>query len=600
MSSAGKKSKKRKAIGLDSSSPLSFERVSDSTEVEAAVEHFYQEMVRAGKALADPDKQKEHLKVVLLDLYATSYADPGRYLSYSRDKNWYSEPYKKSNRKKSDRREPSRYEKVRARFTYQYTITSIDFLAAHNYVVKKRHRHVQGDKSKSRRSRMKPTSKLMDVMREHGVTLPMIKFHPDKETIILKGKKPKPKKVSYLNEETGRKRTKKVKQPAKIIQYRDTPDTRRMRDNLKIINDMLDRHGIYLEIPDKTIPIVIYRMKRRQYEDFNDRFTGISIDFTKNRLYRTFVEGDKKFGRGGRFYGGWWIGVPKVFRQFIRIDSKPLVECDYSGIHANIAYALEGVPFPDDPYTLEGYDPKTYRKAFKKAFNAILNSGDPDREDSENFNTAVLAMGDRRSKTLRVLPRTRAELAVIARKLMDKHQPIKSYFHKGLSNWFQNWDSRIAERVMLAFVKLNRPILPIHDSFLVHHAAISDLQREMKKAFAQELGLQYDPEDEEPSTSDFEIDVDIKHHFYDDRAERLREAGKKRESQVYQLPDTLDEALVHDPKHLIFWELQNAHEAYQNRLDREKRIRLDQQGKDPLEGLGIPLYGDAEPSFPES
>jgi hypothetical protein len=591
MSSAVKRSKKRKAIGLDSSSPLSLERVSDSTEVEAAVEHFFQEMVRADKALADPDKQKEHLKVVLLDLYATSYADPARYLSYSRDRSWYSEPFRKSNRRKSDRREPSRYEKVRARFTYQYTIATIDFLASHNYVVKKNHRHVPGDKSKSRRSRMKPTSKLMDVMQKHGVTLPMIKFHSDKETIILKGKKPKPKRIPYLDKDTGSKRTKKVKPPAKIIQYRDTPTTRRMRDNLKVINDLLDRHGIYLEIPDKTIPIVIYRMKRRQYEDFNDRFTGISIDFTRKRLHRTFVEGDKKFGRGGRFYGGWWIGVPKVYRQFIRIDSKPLVECDYSGIHANIAYALEGVPFPDDPYTLEGYDRKTYRKAFKKVFNAILNSDD--------FDKAVLAMGDRRSKALRVLPRTKAELATIARKLMDKHQPIKSYFHKGLSNWFQNWDSRLAERVMLAFAKLNRPILPIHDSFLVHHASVSDLQREMKIAFAQELSLQYDPENEEPSTNAFVIDVDIKHHFYDDRAGRLREAGKKRESQAYQQPATLHETLDHDPKRCMFWELQTAHEAYQDRLDKATRLRLAQQGEDPLEGMGIPLFGDTEPNIPE-
>lgn len=50
--------------------------------------------------------------------------------------------------------------------------------------------YIPGAKSKSKRSRMKPTPKLMDVMRDNGVTRPMIKFHPDKGTLILRGKKP--------------------------------------------------------------------------------------------------------------------------------------------------------------------------------------------------------------------------------------------------------------------------------------------------------------------------------------------------------------------------------------------------------------------------
>ncbi len=108
---------------------------------------------------------------------------------------------------------------------------------------------------------------------------------------------------------------------------------------------------------------------------------------------------------------------------------------------------------------------------------------------------------------------------------------------------FQTPRSSVDERVLLAFAKRNIPILPIHDSFLMHHGYTDELQDQMKIAFAEEL----------------------------------------------------DGPLKPQRRCSISWDLQEAHWAYQDRLDKKTRIRLAQQGKDPLEGMGVSLHDDIEP-----
>lgn len=74
----------------------------------------------------------------------------------------------------------------------------------------------------------------------------------------------------------------------------------------------------------------------------------------------------------------------------------------------------------------------------------------------------------------------------------------------------------------------------------------------MEKAFAKELGLKYGPEDDESENDDFVIDVDIKHHFLDNRAERQRKVETKKEIEEYELPATLYEFLNPDKRCRMF------------------------------------------------
>ena len=52
----------------------------------------------------------------------------------------------------------------------------------------------------------------------------------------------------------------------------------------------------------------------------------------------------------------------------------------------------------------------------------------------------------------------------------------------------QKVDSQIAEKFLLHFAKRRLPILPLHDSFLMHHGFEEELPNAMREAF-EEMGL---------------------------------------------------------------------------------------------------------------
>jgi hypothetical protein len=75
-----------------------------------------------------------------------------------------------------------------------------------------------------------------------------------------------------------------------------------MRKNLKLINSVNNRHLLNLNVSEKEFREIQTRLR-------ND-ITRKLIEFTRRSLYRVFNEG--VFDKGGRFYGGWWQGIPRV------------------------------------------------------------------------------------------------------------------------------------------------------------------------------------------------------------------------------------------------------------------------------------------------
>jgi stalled ribosome rescue protein Dom34 len=69
--------------------------------------------------------------------------------------------------------------------------------------------------------------------------------------------------------------------------------------------------------------------------------------------------------------------------------------------------------------------------------------------------------------------------------ILDAHKPIKDLFFTGLGNKLQFIDSTIAENIMMQFAKMDYPALPIHDSFIMHHAFGNhgELEEAMRRAF---------------------------------------------------------------------------------------------------------------------
>ena len=58
-------------------------------------------------------------------------------------------------------------------------------------------------------------------------------------------------------------------------------------------------------------------------------------------------------------------------------------------------------------------------------------------------------------------------------------------FFQGHGNHLQYIDSCIAEQVMLQFNRMDYPVLPVHDSFIMHHAFgdLGELEEAMRRAF---------------------------------------------------------------------------------------------------------------------
>jgi hypothetical protein len=58
--------------------------------------------------------------------------------------------------------------------------------------------------------------------------------------------------------------------------------------------------------------------------------------------------------------------------------------------------------------------------------------------------------------------------------------PLETYQHF--------YDSKIAERVLIRFSKMGYAILPLHDSFIIHHGLKDELQEAMDTSFYEETG----------------------------------------------------------------------------------------------------------------
>jgi len=181
------------------------------------------------------------------------------------------------------------------------------------------------------------------------------------------------------------------------------------------------------------------------------------LNFSDKRVQRIF--NNSSWNQGGRFFGGWWQNVPREYRKFIRINYKGVVECDYSGLHINMLYALSGAPMPaGDVYHLPGYSVDTvFRDFVKRMLLVMVNATDRTTArkaiHKEVHLEKSLVLPDE-------VPSTRAvDLDPIMDAFEAKHTPIKGYFCTGVGIDLQNRDSKIAEQVLLRFSKMGCAIL---------------------------------------------------------------------------------------------------------------------------------------------
>lgn len=410
---------------------------------------------------------KQHIKIIFLDLYTCWESDNERYVGYSRGRPAY---LRGGSYWDYDRHQPT--------INYRIYPNIVDFLEATGFI--ENHKAKAGFGKKS--SRMRARMKLIEFARQLKISWAHTRVNPNKPAIIVKDENKK--ETEHPN-------------PGEF-------DLESARKNLRRINENLSDSFINLDISDEAH----HNLSRRMVQDNVGEETG-GLDFTNRFLRRIFSLGS--FQIGGRFYGGWWQGVPQEYRKHIEIEGLVTVECDYSTMMPRIMYAREGIDPPNDAYTLGGWDgaaneKKTLRKITKKAFNQLVNSK-PAMKSPKRWNSfspeiepEELPAGwfewdenkKRKHRRKAFHDLTGRDYNDLLHDLTRFHQPIHQHFFSQAWGWVQNVDSQIAEKVMIKLLDHEFPItaLPIHDSFIVRIGCNAVLNHAMIEAFEEVVGAE--------------------------------------------------------------------------------------------------------------
>ena len=234
-----------KAMELKNSTVLNLYKISNYKEFVPVVDCLYDEMVKTfGVALARPSSIKKfryHIEFFVLNLYKVHRKDPTKVISYSRAIHEYSG--KKSRLKN------------KFGLTFTYSVAGgkngkggINFLEKLGYIETFGFQFDRTGQRNSYQSRMKATQKLIDLIEnEYEISDDEItRDFSNDETIVMKGLKPKPTYIYVV--EKGKRKKEKKQRPRKICKTPDNPKVRTMRENLELINKVMEEADITLDV----------------------------------------------------------------------------------------------------------------------------------------------------------------------------------------------------------------------------------------------------------------------------------------------------------------------------------------------------------------
>ncbi|KRB79935.1 hypothetical protein [Noviherbaspirillum sp. Root189] len=302
--------------------------------------------------IATVPNQLRALRLVLLNLLHVAKQSSEMWLAYSRDRNEYTHI--------------ARYRTVR--IGYRPMIEAVvDRLIGANLVDDLPGYHHRGGDGNSRVSRMRTSDSLRSVFAKHNA-------------YNVKFEKQQPKEIILKKDAEKR-----------FVDYADTAETNRWRDELATYNDFISATD--LRIANTPVPV---------------QFRGLVRIFNNN-----------SFSQGGRFYRGWWQNMESEYRPFISINGKQTVEIDFSGLHIRMLYAKLGIDYQDDPYIIDGVAKNSpQRKMLKTALLTMLNA------NSER--SALLSIQNEISEQSDIQPKpSYQELKSLISRFCVHHKPLK-------------------------------------------------------------------------------------------------------------------------------------------------------------------------------
>lgn len=459
-----------------------YNRWSTHTQVDGLV----QELV-AGIESRKKSDYTLNMKVLVLDLFHSYLTDPTQFISYYRDKNHYD--FKKRFR------DGDRYVD-NPLISYDYFVGSADKLIAGKYIINKAGQKFYNELEGVHGflPKMRATPKLVELWRKYGWTADMIgQWKPDSdvEVIILKAKTIKKQIERTIYEKVDGVVIKRVvKSTVKIkkrLKYGDTTVTKRMRRIVLAYNQLLDR--THIDCDAACIADIDRAALIEKLEGYGDsKEPVIRLRLANKHVNRVFNEGDRTFTLGGRYYGAWWIGCPGELRKYITLNNNPTVELDYSGIHIHLLYALEEINYAalrQDPYSLDDGIPD-------RAFNKLILLTAINAENETKARDSVFDQM-RKDKLLKKYNLTdKTPITNKLKLLKEKHLRIAKYIASGKGLMLQYYDSCIIEKLIQYAIRLNMPILTVHDSVICEAKKATLIRDKMWQYFTDLLSEKLD------------------------------------------------------------------------------------------------------------
>ena len=384
--------------------------------------------------------KKKHLKVILLDLYVAWLNDPDLNIAVHMSPAAYSNGTVFSSGK-------SRYNELNIKVS---TIDIVHRLDEAGLIGRKDGWQDSGGKGFL--TRIWPTPKLTKLFEDAAFGYFDIGYAEKRETIILRDED-------------------KIDVP-----YDDTSMVRDMRQLLHDYNRLLEK--TFIDIQSLDVPRIELPEKKKRRQSNKQVFVNI----THHDKFVRRIFNNKTFDDGGRFYGGWWQRIDSDYRKDIRMNDVPTVEIDYSSLHVILAYTEAGLDYwqktDKDPYDLpvRGVNnPEHSRDITKLFFLLSLNAS----------NEQALFKAFRSELNYKAYPYTFPDevLAELLDTIKQGHPDIAHLICSGAGLKLMNIDSRICEYVIADFVRSDKPIITVHDSFIVPFGEEDRLLQLMKEAF---------------------------------------------------------------------------------------------------------------------
>ena len=407
------------------SRPLDVHRWSDHPEAtklrEAVWKDYFKDAFppiegKGNKAKSEPKKQ---FKVLLLDLYVAWLDDPELSIGVGMSRSAY---------------------KANTRYNALFISAKIMDIINHAFLMGLIDKKT-GSQQSAKVTRIRASEKLAAIFSKSELTLfDLTKEQPNQEVIILN-------KKEFRND----------KERTIQVDYQDTDfePIVEMRQQVQQYNALLWR--TFIDIPTREEPVI--------EQPYWDKKAG------KEKIRRVKLTQDNKFVRrvfyrgnwnlGGRFHGGWWQSIKEDWRKQIYINDETTIEVDYSGLHVNLLYGLQGIQPPlEDHYALEhlllDFTAGEQRKVVK---GIVLNA----------INAATVKKAfqayqvDQPSKSKeRKLKHKQLHLLLDAFK--EKHPTLGDSLGTDKGVELMNVDGRITTKIINHFTKKNIPVLTIHDS----------------------------------------------------------------------------------------------------------------------------------------